>query len=80
MMKKILTFIGWILSLFIVGTLVYIIKSAPKGTKATTSNTYEVKSSKLFKQDMVKIKSPFEDRNPFKKTCKKAIHNEYFIH
>lgn len=80
LMKKVLIFIGWILSLFLVGLLVYMMKPAPKNNKSTTSNTHEIKSSRLFKQDRIKIKSPFEDRNPLKTIREKTIHNKYFIH
>lgn len=76
MIKKVLKFSGWLLSLFLVGLLVYIMKPTTKNNKLTTPNVSEIKSSKLYnKQDkMIKIKNPFEDRKPFKTSHK------YFIH
>ena len=74
MIKKVLIFSGWLLSLFLVGLLVYIMKPTTKNNKLTTPNVSEIKSSKLFKQENKKIKSPFEDRKPFKTPHK------YFIH
>lgn len=74
MIKKVLKFSGWLLSLFLIGLLVYIMKPTTKNNKLTTPNVSEIKSSKLFKKENQKIKSPFEDRKPFKTSHK------YFIH